>query len=198
MPKQRRRAGKRLRRRVNIRELRDKFLIVCEGARTEPLYFESFRVSKQVIVIGAGTNTLGVVQQAIKRQSQDDYDQVWCVFDRDEFPAQNFNAALKLAEEHDIKVAYSNEAFEIWYLLHFHYYNTGISRASYKEKLTECLGLEYKKNDPNMYETLEDKQKDAIRNAEKLLQSYIPHNPEKDNPCTTVHQLVQELNRFAV
>jgi hypothetical protein len=33
----------------------------------------------------------------------------------------------------------------------------------------------------------------AIRNAANLLKSYDPHNPAKDNPCTTVHILVQEL-----
>jgi hypothetical protein len=150
-------------------------------------------------VVGAGTNTLGVVKQAMSLQSQDVYDQVWCVFDRNSFPAQNFNNALSLAKKHGIKVAYSNQAFEIWYLLHFHYYDTGMSRDSYKDKLTDCLGFEYKKNNPDMYETLERRQELAIRHAEKLLQSYGPqHNPEKDNPCTTVHHLVQELNKFAV
>ena len=34
----------------------------------------------------------------------------------------------------------------------------------------------------------------AIKNACKLLSIYEPHNPEKDNPCTTVHLLVEELN----
>ena len=202
MPKRSKRPGGRkgLRRRVNIREQREKFLIVCEGEKTEPNYFESFRVPKDVVkVVGLGANTLSLVKKAIELQNQDDYDQVWCVFDRDSFPAQNFNNARSLARERGISVAYSNEAFELWYLLHFYYYDTGISRDLYKGKLTKCLGCKYEKNDPDMYETLEDKQKDAIRNAEKLLQSYGPqHNPEKDNPCTAVHQLVQELNRFAV
>jgi hypothetical protein len=34
----------------------------------------------------------------------------------------------------------------------------------------------------------------AIKHAEKLLASYDPSNPEKDNPSTTVHLLVQALN----
>ena len=45
------------------------------------------------------------------------FDQVWCVFDRDPSrvnnTAQRFNAALRLAEKEDIKVAYSNECFEL-------------------------------------------------------------------------------------
>jgi hypothetical protein len=49
-----------------------------------------------------------------------------------------------------------------------------------------------------MYDLLKERQTDATRNALRLLDSYGPnHNPERDNPCTTVHQLVQELNRYA-
>jgi len=49
-----------------------------------------------------------------------------------------------------------------------------------------------------MYDRLLTRQPDAIRNAQTLLDSYGPaHNPEKDNPCTTVHLLVQELNQYA-
>jgi hypothetical protein len=36
----------------------------------------------------------------------------------------------------------------------------------------------------------------AIRNAQRLLAGYNPINPQKDNPLTTVHLLVNELNRF--
>ena len=47
-----------------------------------------------------------------------------------------------------------------------------------------------------MYSLLKERQSDAIRNATRLLESYgTRHNPERDNPCTTVHLLVQELNR---
>jgi hypothetical protein len=46
-----------------------------------------------------------------------------------------------------------------------------------------------------MYEKLQDKQTIAIRNAEKLIQTYKPPNPAKDNPSTTVYLLVEELNK---
>jgi len=127
---------------------------------------------------------------------EDDYAQVWCVFDRDSFPAERFNAALDLARRYGIRVAYSNEAFELWYLLHFHYHNSATSRQNYGEMLTARLGRPYKKNDPHLYEELIDLQPNAIRNAQKLLDYYSPaHNPERDNPSTTVHLLVQELNK---
>jgi hypothetical protein len=190
--------GKRLgRRRTNFRPLRPKFLIVCEGAKTEPNYFQRFRVNKRVDVRGVGDNTLRLVERTCDIMQEDDYAQVWCVFDRDSFPAEHFNAALHLAQQHDIHVAYSNEAFELWYLLHFHYHDTATSRQRYGDMLTERLGFPYKKNDPEMYEHLIDLQSDAIRNAQTLLKQYDPaHNPERDNPSTTVHLLVQELNKY--
>jgi hypothetical protein len=39
-------------------------------------------------------------------------------------------------------------------------------------------------------------QAEALRNAERLLAQYNPRNPTLDDPSTTVHKLVQELNRF--
>jgi len=47
-----------------------------------------------------------------------------------------------------------------------------------------------------MYDELLSKQPAAIKNATKLLDEYFPRNPEADNPSTTVHRLVQELNSF--
>lgn len=178
------------------------FLIVCEGEKTEPNYFRSFKLtSANVTVEGCGRNTVSLINKAIeirkKAKINDEiFDQVWCVFDRDNFPPQDFNEAINLAERNDIKVAYSNEAFELWYLLHYHYYDTGFSRAKYKSMLTKLLGRPYKKNSMSMYEDLKEKQGDALRNAESLLKSYNPRNPGKDNPSTTVHKLVAELNKF--
>ena len=76
--------------------------------------------------------------------------------------SQNFNSAITLARNNGIDVAYSNDAFELWYLLHFHFYNTGISRQDYQNMLTKLLGHEYKKNSETIYEKLKDKQQDAI------------------------------------
>ncbi len=200
MTRSRRQRSKRscLSRRINRRDLRPRFLIVCEGKKTEPNYFESFRVSKVVEVVGLGFNTVSLVREAIELMNQKDYTEVWCVFDKDAFSSQNFNAAIDMARANDMRVAYSNEAFEIWYLLHFNYHDTALTRHLCEKKLSACLGTKYEKNSDDMYQRLASKQDDAIRNAERLLQSYMPHNPASDNPCTTVHLLVQELIRSAV
>jgi hypothetical protein len=187
-------------RKVNVRETIPRFLIVCEGERTEPNYFERFRVPRDVVAVevrGIGYNTVSLVREAIKLKAEDDYDQVWCVFDRDSFPARTFNEAIRLAERNGIKVAYSNEAFELWYLLHFDFLNTGISRADYIARLTEKIGKKYEKNSRDMYDILEARQQTAIENAKRLLSIYSPCRPAKDNPSTTVHLLVIELLKFS-
>jgi len=174
---------------------------VCEGSRTEPNYFQRFRVNTEVVdldVVGLGNHTLSLVQCTCELMRQDNYAQVWCVFDRDSFPAERFNEALNQARRRGIQVAYSNEAFELWYLLHFDYHNAALSRTRYQRMLTQRLGKPYRKNARDMYDLLKERQPEAIRNARRLLDSYGPdHNPERDNPSTTVHQLVEELNRCA-
>ncbi len=184
-------------RKVNTREIKQRFLIVCEGEKTEPNYFQSFRVPKFVIEIkGFGYNPSKLVEAANELKSKDDYDQVWCVFDRDDCPKQDFNSAISSAKSSNIQVAYSNEAFELWYVLHFEFLNTGIPRDDYIKKLTSLLGKKYQKNSKTIYNDLLDKQDIAIKRAKKLLEEYEPLKPEQDNPSTTVHLLVEQLKRF--
>lgn len=187
-------------RKKNNRELKQRFLIVCEGEKTEPNYFKSFRVPKDVIdVKGLGENPSKLVKSAeriISKEDKDYYDQVWCVFDRDDWPSQDFNNAIQAAKSKGFEVAYSNEAFELFYVLHFEYLHTGISRKEYINKLSKHLGKKYQKNSETIYDELYDKQSTAIKFSEKLLNDYNPSDPYKDNPSTTVHLLVKELNRF--
>ncbi|MDF5725464.1 MAG: RloB family protein [Rhizonema sp. PD37] len=89
-----------LQRKVDTREVKQRFLIVCEGEKTEPNYFRSFRVPKNVAVInvqGLGENPSKLVKSAMKLKEQDNSDQVWCVFDRDSWTPEDFNNAIKNA-----------------------------------------------------------------------------------------------------
>lgn len=194
------RAGGPQGRNVATRERRKRFLIVCEGARTEPNYFEGFRVNADVTIEGPGVNTVDVVRKAqeINELQEDAFDEVWCVFDRDSFPAERFNAALEMASARGFHVAYSNEAFEIWYLLHFEYYVSALSRTQYGDKLSKHLGVPYRKKDPSMYDQLLQYQAQAIKRAEKLLAEYNSHRPVSDNPCTSVQRLVVRLNEHSI
>lgn len=186
-------------------------LIVCEGKKTEPNYFKWYRDNcKQFInieIFGEGKNTTSLVKETIhiRRQIQKDmnikFDQVWCVFDKDSFTNDIYNGAFELCKNSDIRPAYSNECFEIWYLLHFNYYNTGMSRTEAFSKLDQILQerykIRYEKNLDRMYTLLESLQVDAIKRAYQLEKccenKHILHH---QNPSTTVHKLVEELNKY--
>ena len=105
-----------------VREIKQSFLIVCEGEKTEPDYFKSFRMTAATIrAVGQAMNTMTLVNRAIcireaDKKRKKTYDQCWVVFDKDDFPSKDFNQAIKLAEKNGFNVAYSNQAFEYWFL----------------------------------------------------------------------------------
>jgi hypothetical protein len=127
------------------RKLR-RILIVCEGKKTEPNYFKKFKADPEVFddidVQGTGYNTVSLINRAIKIkeaaiQINEPYIETWCVFDKDDFPIESFEKAIKLAEDNQIKYAYSIEAFEIWYMLHFNFYDAALSRLQYFSLLND-------------------------------------------------------------
>ena len=65
--------------RVNTRQVRQRFLIVCEGERTEPNYFRAFRVPSLVVMVeGVARQALQLVNKALELREAGDYDQIWC------------------------------------------------------------------------------------------------------------------------
>jgi len=202
-----------------------RYLIVCEGEKTEPNYFKWYKqelnrlkkalahlktpegieikeLEDDFVIEGVGKNTKSLLEYTIEQRDRAtvDYDQVWCVFDRDSFPARDFNEAIFLAAKEDIKVARSNESFELWYLLHYHYYDTAISRKQYQDMLTALLNKPYQKNSETMYEDLQKSggnQEEAINHAKTLLNTYGDQTDyAHHNPSTTVHELVTTLNDY--
>lgn len=211
-----RRARKEQQRKKGQRAIRKFILIVCEGEKTEPNYFNAFRkdLPKGVLenyaieVDGTGRNTLSMVEEAIRIRNEREkghgrkYDQVWVVFDRDGFPPQQFNEAIWKAEKEGLQNAWSNEAFEIWYLLHFHFFQNGMSREDYKplieRELSAKMGaaFKYEKNMPEMYALLKKygDREQAILWAGSLDQIFAGRTDFSDhNPCTKIYLLIQEL-----
>jgi RloB-like protein len=183
---------------MDVIEPRQRFLIVCEGAKTEPQYFKKFRVPGLVIQVeGTGMNTQSLVNEAVSLWKADEYDQVWCVFDKDDNPIDQFENAIQSAVDRGMHTAYSNQAFELWYVLHFEYLNSGIDRKAYMRKLDHYLKIKYRKNDPDIYQKLINNMDAAIINSEKLLAQYRPSRPGLDDPATTVHELVKVLREQA-
>ena len=124
--------------------------------------------------------------------------EIWVLFDRDSFAAQNFNRAFDLAHGHDDIIAcWSNECFEICYLLHFAYRDTGIARTEIWKALSTHLGKKYDKADAAVFEKLEPNLDTALKNARKLAASRTGDAKRKrENPSTKVHELVELLRQF--
>lgn len=210
-----RRAQRKEGRKTKIKQIYCRILIVCEGEKTEPNYFKTFKtISNGSFVYdieskGFGLNTVGVVNKAIelRDKAQTPYDAVWAVFDRDSFPPNDFDNAIAIAQAENIGVAWSNEAFELWYLLHFQYRNTAMSRDEYKKAISDAVNAKrppkgrdyvYQKNDKQNYNIMitYGSQEDAIRNAEALCKQFTDKAYHSHNPCTMVYKLVlQLLNR---
>ncbi len=199
------RAVRNLRRSSYRKEVKQSFLIICEGENTEPDYFNAFRLtSANVKAIGQGNNTINLVQKAIKIREEEqnkgrDYNQCWVVFDKDDFPNNDFNKAIELAETNGICVAYSNQAFELWFLLHYNLIQGAMHRNLYAEKLSGLLGFAYTKEvgfAARVYRELMDKQQQAIRYAKTIMEQMSGISPALAESSTTVYRLVEELNKY--
>jgi hypothetical protein len=184
-----------------IRSLR-RLLILCEDTKSSRSYLEQFPFDPNQVSIecvGTGKNTDSLMEEAIKRkeqaeQSKSPYEQIWVVFDRDSFPLQNFNRAFDLARAHPtIRACWSNECFELWYLLHFAYRDTGIARTEIWKLISKHLGAKYDKADAAVFEKLRDKLDAALQHAGRLAFQNGNGQDRTRNPSTHVHELIKVL-----
>lgn len=190
-------------------EKRKRFLIVCEG-QTEELYFKSFPVlSADVKSIHQGCSKSSLVECVADYLDGENYDEVWCVFDMDYKPDVNgqfedFNNAIQAANSSGYKCAYSNDAFELWFVLHYQFIDQEQLRTFFFERLSKYWGINYEKNGKkrsfamSIYSRLandpETDQSFAVENALKLFEKQKQKKSHLQNPVTTVYQLVNELN----
>ncbi len=187
-------------------------LIVCEG-QTEKLYFESFPVLgvkiKAIDLKGQAKLKLIESTTEIIENAKEEYSEVWCVFDMDvkrgtdEFA--DFDNAISKALLLGYKVAYSNDAFELWFYLHFNLTNSQHLRSFYYKELGNRFGINYNKEGKKydfclrIYDLLksdkDSSQEKAIERAKLLFeqQESLPYHQQ--NPFTNVYELVNELNR---
>lgn len=182
-------------------------LIVCEGSKTEPRYFEGLRfdlklsgLTVAVDIAGAecGSAPISVVDHAIalRKKSQRDvpYDAVWCVFDREANPEhQSFRAAVDKANAHGLKLAVSVPCFEFWYLLHARYSTAPFDCADdLKAEVARCFpGYEGIKE---IHTHLRGQRDTALAHAERVRRHHadVSDDPHA-NPLTDVDRLVRFL-----
>jgi hypothetical protein len=185
--------------------------IITEGAKTEVAYFKNFNTRESRVEIkvvpSQHKSALALVkhaQDAIQHQnySPKDGDQLWCVFDCDSNTDANLQGAEQIAQQNGYHLAFSNPAFELWFLLHF------TDHRSYTGNADELIGLLRRENRlphydkaKDFYTTLQPKTAQAIARAHSLQKAHQGQGLSlfcrEANPCTTVAQLVEMLIRRA-
>ena len=158
-----------------------------------------------------GAETMRVIGQAERyvRENQITKGQIWCVYDKDSFPARNFNGVVSRTEslnkensQVQYHAAWSNECIEFWFLLHFAYYTSNNHRTEYIRFLNErytALGLgKYMKNDGETFTILMNhgNPKLASRYAKRILKDHEGLSPADIAPGTKVYELVEELAKY--
>ena len=162
------------------------YLIVCEGKKTEPNYFNGLKrkinekygnkvdvLIPNIDVKGTGMNTTSLVKYTQKTVNHANkvYGQVWVVFDKDDYNDEQFNSAIYNC---NYNVAWSNPNFELWLLAHFKKINRYVSKDDVLQELSKEFqknGLgNYTKNDTNIFDkvTSEGKLHTAIKNCKYM------------------------------
>jgi len=210
------RQARQLERKLGRRASYDRILIVSEGSKTEPNYFEeirsTFRLHTANVVVRPsepGTAPLQVVHYAKQLFLEGDrhrniqpraFEKVFAVFDRDEH--QSYSNALSVAESLDGRLKNDNRqlirfqavpsipSFELWLPLHFENVQSQIDRHEVLRRLRKHIP-QYEKGYKGTFKMTHEHLGTAFSRAEKLGQSNSAYtSPE---PYTAVGNLVQLL-----
>ena len=195
-------------RRPSRRSPKARVLVVCEGERTEPLYFKAMRdrlrLNTLVVKATKGVDPRTLVNMAREeerkeRRNGERFDFVYCVFDRDSHP--QFDEASKTALDRGFKLARSWPCFEFWLLLHFEVVRAPYARKGSVSPCDACIHdlrkyvPEYSKGDHTTFDALWPRLEDAIENADKATAD--AEATGERNPSTEVHELVVRLRNLA-
>jgi hypothetical protein len=191
----------------------DKVLIVCEGEKTEPNYFNELKDhyqlnSANVVVDGrSGSDPWSIYQYAQQcaaqaKRDRDPYDKVYCVFDKDKHATyqKTLDAINGPKANREFAAIVSVPCFEYWLLLHFTYTTQPFEAAGNKScgdqvvhELKKYLPS-YQKADKGIFIELLPSLNFAKANAERALKAALAI--QTDNPSTWVHGLVNYLQNL--
>ena len=196
------------------------YLIVTEGERTEPLYFKGMQKLIQekvggvvdiieqplIDVYGEGCSTTRLVEVAdqIIKDAKIIYQNVWIVFDKDDF--DDFDQAIQEAINRGYNVAWSNQSFEYWLYLHFYYSGTALHRHQWNVKLDEIFKKNnlgngtYQKNYDDIYSLagIYGGVNAAIKHSKRRMAEFEKggYKPSEYDPGTMVYKLVESLKVY--
>lgn len=159
----------------------------------------------RIDIRGQGVSTMQLIEDTSKiiKKAKIMYQNIWVVFDKDDFI--DFNDAIIKGEKQGYNIAWSNQSFEYWIYLHFSYSDAALHRSDWEKKLDSLFrenklgNKKYEKNNKELFEILNsfDGPKIAISNAKKRMANYNKSNkPSEYDPGTTVYKLVEILLEY--
>jgi len=197
-------------RRVRVTPTKPVIIVVCDGAKTEPIYFRNFKSRDKLFhvkVVSSGKNYQDLIKKGLlESNGVESVCDVWCVSDVDADPNTPHNEIFKnqqlkefekQAHKHGFQIVLSNPCFELWYLLHFAYSTSNMpTYKSVEQKLSANLSG-YNKT-KNYFGELTGRMDEAISNAKKLRKHHegIGINDfacVATNPYTDVWKLVEKV-----
>ena len=207
------RQAKDLSRKKKKRDPHERVLIVCEGEKTEPNYFNGlidfYRINTANVAVdgNCGSSPICIVDHAIQlykveKKKGDSFDRVYCVFDQDSH--ETYAKAIdKLQNQKPIDtffVTTSVPCFEYWLILHFVY----TTKPYCSEGKRSCGAVvlrelekhmpHYKKGLKNVFSELIEKLEFAKENAIKSIAQ--ARKNDTDNPTTLIYELVEYLQNI--
>ncbi len=211
--KRKAKAANRLERRKAKRSPYDKVLIVCEGEKTEPNYFNEciqfYKLNTANVEIdgSCGSSPKSVLERALELWEAEDrkgdsYDRVYCVFDKDTHETYH-ETVRRIAERNPSGIfhaAVSVPCFEYWLLLHFTFTTspyTATGKSSVAGKVLRELKKvmpDYEKGSYGIFSSLSSQIEFAKENATRSLQHAKANHT--DNPTTCIHDLIDYLQNL--
>ena len=168
---------------TQIRSLKRRILILCEGKKTEPYYFKGIKESEEfkyksltmeLIIHDTKKNTAKeLVKETVEiiknsKREGDPFDEAWVVFDKDGY-TKHPEAFDTAKNNKKIKIAFSSISFEYWILLHFKYTTKAFSKAdNIISEINKCykkLSLPSYDKCANNYDILKKHTDTAIKHA---------------------------------
>ncbi len=224
------------------------FIIFCEDSVSEPFYFRSFTNDKvQINEIPNQKSKKLNLENTISKCTEDGLmtwagnrhkinegieERIWCVYDRDLENSDltqikmvnniSFDNAISLAIDAGLKIAWSNDCFELWILLHFEDVNP--EHPFHRNLIYDRLTFVFKQLADKSEELIQItnhprfEYKESFKSRENFLTHVLPllkHNTNKaierateleqlankkgtpfhtQNPCTMVYRLINSIS----
>ena len=194
-------------RRTGFKDLKyGRYLILTNGEKTEPSYFNGFKKSLpqemqdniQISVLHCELNNLENEIQRKKANAQ--YSKTYIVLDKDRESEETLKKVKKIAKNNNCHIIFSAPCIEYWFLKHLNI-NTTFQESQYLPASQQCITelkrhiRNYNKNDKDIYNTINffGNEETAIKLAKEEFKPYKNKNLYDINNATNIYELIEEI-----